>query len=207
MKISSFLFPCRCLFCEEVIEADKPCCKSCMKYINLKPHRQSLPNGFMCISAFFHEGVHRQAVLKYKYRKYKQHYIQFAIILSDVINENYNNINFDYYTSVPPHSRKTSDRPYDQVKLLAKEAARLNHIAYKPLLQQVGDNKPQHTLSMEDRISNVKNNYKCTNTENVKGKNILLFDDVVTTGSTLSACSDELIKCGANNVFCITINW
>ena len=207
MLISRFLFPCRCLFCGEVIPADKPCCKNCLKYLDIVPHKRVLSSGYTCVSAFIHEGIHREAVLKYKYRQYKQHYIQFAIIMSSIIFECYDNISFDYYTSVPPHKHKTKERPYDQVKLLAKETARLNKTEYKSLLYQAVESKPQHSLSREERILNVKNVYQCIENIDISNKNILLFDDVCTTGSTLSECADKLINHGANNVYCATINW
>ncbi len=207
MIISRFLFPCRCLFCDDVISPDKPCCNNCLKYLNIVPHKKVLPSGYTCVSAFVHEGVHRNAVLRYKYRQHKQHYIQFAIIMKDIISKCYDDINFDYYTSVPPHKKKTNERPYDQVKLLAKETARLNKTVYKPLLYQVKESKSQHSLSRDERIANVKNVYQCISGIDIKDKNILLFDDVVTTGSTLTSCADKLIEYGAGNVCFVTINW
>lgn len=207
MLISKLLFPCRCLFCGEVITSDKPCCENCLKYINIAPHKAVLSSGYTCVSAFIHEGIHREAVLKYKYRRYKQHYIQFAIIMNTIISECYNDIIFDYYTSVPPHRNKSKERSYDQVKLLAKETARLNKSVYKMLLYQAEDSKSQHSLSREERIVNVKNIYECIEGIDIKNKNILLFDDVCTTGSTLSECALKLTEHGANTVCCATINW
>ena len=207
MKISTLLFPCRCLFCNEVIPPNKPCCNNCLKYMDIVPHKRILPSGYMCVSAFIHEGIYREAVLKYKYRQHKQHYIQFALIMSDIISKYYNDMSFDYYTSVPPHTRKRNGRPYDQVKLVAKETARLNKAVYKPLLYQAADNRSQHTLSREERIANVKNVYRCIDDININNKNILLFDDVVTTGSTLSECANMLVEHGANSVCFVTITW
>ncbi len=208
MFLYTWFFPCRCLFCDEVILPYEPCCDKCKKYLKIVPHKQTLPGGQTCLSAFLHEGVHRQAVLNYKFHNHKQYYIQFSIILNKMIKDYYSDVLFDCYTSVPPHSKKNRFVvSFDKTKLLAQETARLNGIEYQSLLYQFKDNKHQHTLSKEERIVNVKDVYRCFNDIDIKGKTILLFDDVVTTGSTLSACADELMKAEAKNVYCITITW
>ena len=63
--------------------------------------------------------------------------------------------------------------------------------------------KKQHRLSFSERQENVKGVYQCVE-ENLQNKNILICDDIITTGATLSECAKELEKLGAK-VFCSTV--
>ena len=118
-----------------------------------------------------------------------------------------NSSNFDYYTSVPTHKSKIKKRGYDQTRLIAVNAADLYKCKYKKLLIQYKSNKSQKGLSAKERRKNVKDIYKISEKYNVQGKTILIIDDVVTTGSTLSACADILLQNGAKAVYCATITY
>ncbi len=209
MLIHNLLFPCRCPFCDKTICRDVPCCDDCKQYLDIVPSIRTLPNGHKCLSAFLYEGIYRSAVLNYKYRRRKQLYCQFAIILSSIIKNKYHDIKFDYYTSVPPHKnkRKKSDKKFDQTALLAKETAKLDNIEYKMVLYQSKEYRTQHTLSKEERIVNVKGVFERLENSDIKNKTILIFDDIVTTGNTLSSCVDIMMKNGAKQVYCVTIAW
>lgn len=205
--LSKLLFPCRCPICKQVITPNTPTCNACADYLNIKPHKQILSNGCVCVSAFRHDGVWRRAVLNYKFYGNRQYYIQFSLILKYIIEDVYPEIKFDVYTSVPSHQEKIKARGFDQVMILAKETARLQKCVYKQLLYQTKNNKFQHELSSEERIANVADIYKCCDADFVKGKTILLFDDIITTGATMLEASKELYQAGAEKVYCITINW
>ena len=64
---------------------------------------------------------------------------------------------------------------------------------------------PQTTLAAAERSSNVKGVFKVKSKEKIKGKTVLLVDDVFTTGATIKECSHELIKAGAKDVKVLTI--
>lgn len=206
MFLTKLLFPSRCPFCTKVIEQNSRSCKDCAKYLELAAHKQRLPNNCECLSVFRHEGVWRNAVLNYKFRSNRQYYVQFSLILGDALERNYNTERFDFYTFVPMHKNKLRERGFNQVELLCKETARLTSACSKSVLKQTKINKTQHELNREDRKANVKGIYSCTDERAVKDKNILLFDDIVTTGFTLSECSNILLKSGAKEVVCITLN-
>lgn len=173
--------------------------------LKLQPHEKKLSNGCTCISALRYEGKYRTAVLKYKSGgQFKEMYKSYALILSKVISRLYEDIDFDYYTAVPTNKKLFH---FDQVTPFAKETAQLRNAEFKPLLSQSRKKKTQRKLNSEKRESNVKDTFKCIDKNVVKGKTVLLFDDVLTTGSTLTECSNELIRSGAEKVYCVTINW
>ncbi len=173
--------------------------------LKIQPHEQKLSNGCPCISALRYEGQYRTAILKYKSGgQFKIIHKSYSLVLNRTISKLYDNIEFDYYTGVPTYKKFFH---FDQVTPLAKETARLRNSEFKPLLCQSKKKKTQHLLDSAGRESNVKNIFKCLDENDVKGKTILLFDDVVTTGSTLTECSNELLRNGAAKVYCVTVNW
>ncbi len=204
--VEELLFPCRCPFCMQVIPWNEKTCKDCVKYTKLPHKRLVLSNGCRCSSLYLHKGVWRRAVISYKYESCKQLYLQFSLMLKDLILDEYAEEHFDAYTSVPMHKSKLRERGFDHTKLLARETARLNGAQYLPLLEQTVLNKTQHTLSREERAVNVHNIFSCKENADVKGKHILLFDDIITTGATLSECCKALLEAGADKVDCVTIN-
>ncbi len=110
----------------------------------------------------------------------------------------------DALISVPLSHRSLKERGFNQALLLAAAFARKKRL---PLiidaLRKVVDTPPQVGLSAKERAANVKNVFVCTG--KVSGMNILLIDDVMTTGATVNACARELRKAGAQNVSVLTL--
>lgn len=99
-------------------------------------------------------------------------------------------------------TRRSSERRregLDQACEMAKVISQFTKIPYAKTLTRKRASKMQRTLSHEQRALNVKNLFKCINND-VKGKNILITDDVVTTGSTVSDCARALKAAGAKSV-------
>lgn len=82
--------------------------------------------------------------------------------------------------------------------------ALLNLPFHKEALTKIKNNLPQKGLGLEERALNVKNCY-AANGDLVKGKIVLLIDDVKTSSSTLNECSRVLLKSGAKEVYCLTL--
>ena len=94
--------------------------------------------------------------------------------------------------TVPAHIRQ---RGYDHAELAAKRFARLRGLPYRPLLER-RDTHTQHTSSRQDRLRNAAQAFK---TRRV-AENVLLFDDIVTTGATVQAAAKELKRAGAERI-------
>lgn len=104
---------------------------------------------------------------------------------------------------VPLHWRRRFQRGYDHAWLLALHACRLAQIE-PPLaaLARTRYSPPQSTLPALERRSNLNGAFRVVkrHVERIRGREIVLIDDVVTTGSTLAAASDVLLACGARSV-------
>lgn len=143
------------------------------------------------------------AIHKFKYERN----IGLAEILAQYLLKLYNDIDFDadIIIPVPLNPNRHRDRGYNQAILLARplsfEIER--PMISKALIRKV-NTRPQVGLSREERLRNVVDAFHAE-AQYVQGKNILLIDDVTTTGSTLQACAQELKKVGANAIVGLTL--
>ena len=106
-------------------------------------------------------------------------------------------------TSVPIDARKKEQRGFNQSELIARQFANSQNIDYKNLLEKQRVTKNQMKLDRKDRQTNLSEAFTATQT--CAGKNIILFDDVITTGSTLLECTKELKKADANKIIWLTL--
>src|SRR5699024_499771 len=107
-------------------------------------------------------------------------------------------IDMIYY--VPLHRRKKARRGYNQGELLANYVSKKRSIPISHNLKKIRSTKDQHRLNRLERQTNLNNSFKLKNGQEVYGKNILLIDDLVTTGATLNECSKLLKKNNVNSV-------
>ncbi|MGD8228372.1 MAG: ComF family protein [Desulfobacteraceae bacterium] len=107
---------------------------------------------------------------------------------------------------VPLHPRKLRERNFNQSLLLARYAAPFLGTELDFLsLRRIRYTQPQTGLKSEERRKNVRGAFQVVDREMVKGRSVLLVDDVTTTGSTLNECARTLKRAGAREVFCITV--
>jgi ComF family protein len=111
----------------------------------------------------------------------------------------------DILIPVPLSKKRLKERGYNQVVLVARPLAYQIGLSYQPdALQKTRDTRSQVGLSVSQRSENVQNAYQA-DSRVVKGKSVLIMDDVATTGSTISACTAALHFAGAKEVYILTI--
>ncbi len=107
---------------------------------------------------------------------------------------------------VPLHPFKLKKRGYNQSVLLAKGYAEVMGIKYADdILIRIKDTSTQTRKSRYERYENMSNVFECINDNQIINKNVLLIDDVITTGSTLEACAEVLIKSGCSGVWIASV--
>ncbi len=203
--ISSAFFPEHCPYCNESITAGKPACDDCVKLFP-ETHIEKYANGgFRCVSPFPYDGVFAKAVKMFKFSDRTDYAQKLSLKISEVIKNQYNNIQFDYVTCVPMHKNQIKERGYNQSKLLAKNVSKQIRTDYCDLLVKIKENDTQHSLSGAQRRNNVKGVYKAINTDKINGNTILVIDDIITTGYTLGECCNVLRKAKARDIYCATL--
>lgn len=215
MKIKDFFklcinafYPSRCPYCDSVITNDKIACEECI----IKLYQENIVTKFIhsrCISPFRYSGIYKNAIIQLKFNNCCNYSEQMAIIMSNTIKSEYkdffNGDNcFDFITCVPFSKKKYKERGYNQSKLLAQHISNYLQIEYADILIKTKDNKSQHTLSRSQRIKNVRNVFDINPKVDINNKNILIIDDVLTTGATLKECVNVLLKNGSNESLCAT---
>lgn len=199
------LFPRRCVFCRRLTQKDAPVCPRCLAQLPYTgpAARQQFPR-LNCYSPLYYTDEVRSSLLRYKFGGLNAYAKGYGEFLSKCIDENA--VSCDYITWVPLSRRRLRRRGYDQARLLAEELSRRMDLPCKPTLRKKRDNRAQSTAgNAEKRRQNVKDVYEALADAEIRGKRLLLVDDIVTTGATLSACAAELKKAGADLVVGLTL--
>ena len=222
------MFPRTCPNCNKVIENKKIFCNHCFKNISFisknicqwcgtplvsRHTNEKLlctkcmnkrPTYDMARAAFIYEVFSRDAILKFKYADkmgFANAFIPFMVQAGAPLLEK-----SDLIVAVPMHWKRKLSRKYNQAEILAKILSDKTKIPYHTnILFRSKYTPKQENKSFKERNANVKNAFKIKNKKKIKGKRILLVDDVFTTGATVSNCAKTLKKAGAKAVYVLTI--
>ncbi len=158
-------------------------------------------------SVFRYQGVIKRLLHLFKYKNKTSLRKVFGEILSDfVYSYNIPIDNFDLAVPVPMHNVRLREREYNQADLLAEELAkRFNLKLSKNNLRRVRNTKPQIKLNASSRWQNLQGAFAVKNKNEFENKNILLLDDLFTTGATTSAATEALKSAGAHDVSVLTL--
>ena len=111
----------------------------------------------------------------------------------------------DLVIPIPLHQKREKDRGYNQSMLLARHFAKQHNLEIRnDVLQRIKNTTPQVDLNAVDRQKNMKQAFNLQSNE-VKDRNILLIDDVCTTGATIASAAEVLLNAGAKSVsgYCV----
>lgn len=204
-RFLSIFMPNRCPYCMEIISSHMTECAACRVHFPLSPRIEPVPSGAVCAAPFTYDATVREAMIRYKFQHKKTYADSFAGAVARVVSEVYKDMRIDVVTAVPLSAQSLQERGYNQSELVARKAGNLLNIRYEALLLKNKQNRVQHELNYEERITNVQGVYIAPRPANVLGKTILLVDDIMTTGSTLSECCRVLKRNGAKRVLCVVV--
>lgn len=201
--INFVLFPPRCVICNR--KNTNYICNNCKIYLNNIFEPKIINNtkiNLKCASCFEYKNQIRDIIHKFKFKNQKEISFILSNFLYLSIKQIFKNKKIDLITFVPIFLNNQDNLKYNHSEILAKEISEKLKIPVKNCLKKICNNKKQHKLSFYERQKNVKNIYIAS--ENFKNKNILICDDIITTGATLLECKHELEKAGAN-ILCATV--
>ena len=152
-----------------------------------------------------YEGAIREAIHDLKYRGKSF----LAKPLVGLLDRGYPFIDYGSYdllVPVPLHPKRLRERGFNQALILGKAIGRREGFPCRGfLLKKTRLSPPQINLSPQERGKNVKGSFAVADPGGVRGKRVLLIDDVMTTGSTVNECAGELLKAGAGEVDVFTL--
>lgn len=232
-NLFNLLFPPKCLICSKV---NNLICRSCLSKAEVLEsdfclicdnpsahgftHKTCLKPFSPCrfISVFEYEGVVRNIIKKSKYGRMSFYALKLLtefglrLLLDDTLNNLKNEI--DLVVSVPLSSKKTLLRGFNQADVIAQHVCKyINKKFIQKMLLRKKQTESQFKFNRNTRFENVKDAFEINKDKLVfnkkpylMGKNILLVDDISTSGATLLACSKKLLEAGANSVICFTLS-
>ena len=202
--IISAFFGDRCPYCGRTVPSGKLYCKNCGTLFPKEYRKNRVVGGYRCVAPFRYEGVFRKAVNNFKFYSRPEYDKGLAAQICKCVKAEYGD-EIDLITFVPMRRAKQIKRGYNQAELLARQMSKILSIPCRRQLIQHKKNKTQHELSSLERKANVKGVYKAVETERIKGKTVLVVDDISTTGCTLGECCKVLEKAGAKKLYCASV--
>lgn len=210
--ILDFFYPNRCPCCNSFITYDAYICNDCLNEMKNSTDKLckfcgfslkhckcgkniSYQRAFVC---YTYDGLSRKGVLSLK----NGNNLNFAYHVGDILSERIKNeiVKYDVIIPIPMHLRKKLKRGYNQAEIISKVIGKNLNIPVDTKALKVKYSKTtQHSLNKKERIANANKIYYEGNS-NLKDKYVILVDDIMTTGSTLSVCSNILISMGAKSV-------
>ena len=204
-RILRWIFPPKCVLCGKVLEEQETdFCGNCRIEAPVCPAngRKKLPFLDSWLGVWYYEGSVRDSLLRYKFRGRRSYAKVYGRVLAMKLQQAYPE-GFDLLTWVPISDLRKFTRGYDQVELLAEAVAEELGIPSRPLLKKVRHNQPQSGITGDaQRRANVLGAYRAVDPQLVKDKKILLLDDIITTGATVSECARVLLTAGAKEIHC-----
>jgi ComF family protein len=159
------------------------------------------------IAATFYEGVARTAIHQFKFHHKTSLAKPFAHMILNQLPQDLDMTVYQAILSVPLHPRRHRQRGYNQSEMLARELSKALHL---PLmchtLRRTRQTNEQALLTdRSSRHVNIRDAFQVAQPISIKGKALILVDDVVTTGATVGECARMLKQEGADSVLVLAI--
>ena len=205
--VLDLLFPTRCILCRDLIDPGRPrICSRCQSSMPTAEGCRRKGDYFSdCVSALHYRGAVQEAIRRYKFEGAQAYDEAFGELVAERIYADLFG-RFDILSWVPLAPDRFRDRGYDQSWLLAANVGKRLEWPVTPLLKKRrGVHAQSLTGSPAARKANIAGAYTVLDPKTVEGKRVLLVDDIVTSGSTLSECAKTLLKAGADEIMCATL--
>src|SRR5437667_2152812 len=224
----SLLYPPVCTICGTSIRAAEYLCDQCeAKAVRIsapfcekcsEPFDGSIKGPFTCancahrticfeaaVAAYRGRGIVREIIHEFKYgRQIHLRHLVARWLRAALDDDRLHGLHFDVIVPVPLHIARQRERGFNQASLLAESLSAQTSISSKPLLERIRHTPTQTALDRSERMENLHNAFRLRKNADVRGLRMLLIDDVLTPGSTLSECARVLKRAGAISVHAAT---
>ena len=199
------LFPPKCVFCKKLLhKGEEGFCAHCQEHLPWSvgaEAEQTMEFVSLCVSPLWYQDAVRASFHRYKFTGLRGYAKPYGRLMARCIREHLAG-QYDLITWVPLAPERRRKRGYDQAMLLALAAAQVLEDTAVETLRKIRSTSAQSGLGRDDsaRRANVLGAYRVSDPALVEGRRVLLIDDIVTTGSTLSECARTLRSAGAAGV-------
>ena len=204
--LSDLLYPPKCVFCGKLLKQEETdLCRKCRQ--NLPAVQEKIERGQFfdpCYCLYYYEDAVASSIRRFKFSGQQQYAGAYGRLLAMLLLRE--QAEFDVLSWVPISRKRARQRGYHQTMLIARETGKALGCPAVQTLEKIRNNPPQSSLHRpEERQGNVRGAYRAWKPENYQGKRVLLIDDVITSGATLTECSFTLLRAGAAKVLCATV--
>ncbi len=184
----------QCVVCERYCQLYRwQMCQQCAQKLHAMDYQLSAEQYYLkhLVACFYYDDFAQKLI--YAHKEGRQRY--YSKIFSKMIEEKLKNadINIDCVTWVPTARSKIASRGCDHAKDIACELAQRLNLPFMPLLAKNKRHKAQKQLSKEERINNMIDAFICEQLIR-EGLHILIIDDVITTGATISSAAKAILQ-------------
>lgn len=202
-RLFYLLFPPKCIFCQRILEKEETdlchnCRTSIQEYGTGKRNIQFIAKW---TALWYYNGDVRQSIHRYKFYRHQSYSKAYGRFLAMHLLQSGLLEGTDCLTWVPTSFLRRISRGYDQSKEIALEASKHLQIPAACLLVKHRHTPPQSTIKgMAQRRANILGAYHVSRKADIRGKRILLIDDILTTGCTATECAKTLQLAGAKEI-------
>lgn len=202
------LFPRKCPFCRKLLAGDALLCPDCQRtlpWLEERAAERSPEFLRLCVSPLGYKGRVAESIHRYKFSGRRNYAASYGALMAQCVLD-HPDVTFDLLSWAPLSRKRLRQRGYDQAELLARAVGERLDVPAVPLLVKGRDIPAQSGLQEPSaRRANVLGAYALLPGADVRGRRILLADDVVTSGATLSECARVLLTGGADQVCAVTL--
>jgi competence protein ComFC len=226
--LAALLYPPICTICSASVSPDEYLCEECHAKVPRiappfcatcsEPFSGAITSSFSCancahrklyfesaVAVYRSRAVVRRVVHKFKYNgeMYLRHIVA-RWLNAALDDERLRDRSFDIIVPVPLHPARERERGFNQAALLARLLGKKRSIPCRPALERVRYTTTQTLFDRTERMENLHNAFRLRKNMDVRQLRVLLIDDVLTTGATLSECARVLRRAGASSVYAAT---
>ena len=206
-RLFSLLFPPKCVLCKTFLAKEETdFCHSCRENAP-EFGKSNLKLSFLAgwTAVWYYKDTVRESLLRYKFSGRRSYAPAYGRVLAMKLQKEQMD-QFDVLTWVPIASLRRLRRSYDQVELLAAAVGKELGVKPQKTLRKTRNTPPQSGFKdAARRRANVLGVYKPVSPEAFRDKRVLLLDDIITTGATVSECARVLLTYGAKEVYCAAV--